>query len=508
MTQRAVGAALVLMSIAAAGMYVALGLLHLRCPAELDYIEGVMMDHVVRVMTGRPLYVAPSLEFVTLAYMPLYTAACAALSALLGPDFWVARGISFLSSLGIAALAGWIVRRETGSRVLPAAASGIFLMGYGIGGGGHYDIVRPDSMMLLLALSGLAVLRFTTGTAGALAAAALLVAAFFTKQHAVWFGIAGLLHVAVNDRRRLLAYGLPLVAGCAGGYALLAAWLGPWFSFYTFDMPAHWSRLDPIKIRRYLGEGLIGTLGPLTAPVVLSLALPRAPWRGPEGIWMWAGVGAMGTGLLATFDPSAWRHVFLPTMVFLSVLGPVSLGRLADDWSARPGANRSRVFAAAYLLLLWQFLPLVYSLKNEVPDPTAGAARARFEAELAAMPGPVIVLEHGFYAWRAGKGASLQIIAVGDIERAPGNRLEREDPRALERMVEPLLAGPGRPRIVTDEPMEACGPLWAKVAGAYRLERDLGDMTEPLTPLSGHRLPPRYVYAPAEAAADTAGAAP
>src|SRR5262249_9098993 len=163
-------------------------------------------------------------------------------------------------------------------------------------------------------LGGLALLRFSTDTRGALIAAGVLVIAFFTKQHAVWFGFAALAHLLMNDRRRLVPFAVTWIAGCAGGYLLLSLWLGPWVSYCTWDVPAHWSHPTWVRVQRYIGLGVLGTLGGLSVPALLSLALPEKPWRGPAGLWTWMGGAALMTGLMATLDPSAWHHVFIPTM--------------------------------------------------------------------------------------------------------------------------------------------------------------------------------------------------
>ena len=41
-------------------------------PFELESVEGHCLQQVGRVLDGQPLYVAPSLDFVPLIYMPLY----------------------------------------------------------------------------------------------------------------------------------------------------------------------------------------------------------------------------------------------------------------------------------------------------------------------------------------------------------------------------------------------------------------------------------------------------
>jgi hypothetical protein len=503
MISRTLSALLIALSAAAAATYLVLAVIQLRAPAELDYIEGVMMDHVSRLAHGQPIYVAPSLSFVALAYMPGIAWASSWLARVFGPALWEPRLILFGATLALAALIGFIVRRETRSAVYAIAATGLYLMGFGLAGGGHYIVSRPDSLMLLTVFAGLALLRFTDGALGAFAAGLLLALAFFIKQHATWFGAAALIHLAFNQRHRLPAYALAWIGGCVGGFVWLSHLLGPWFSYYVWDVPAHWSELSPLRIQHYIGLGLFGMLGPLTVASLLTLAQPFRPWRGPAALWTWAALGAIGTGLMATLDPSAWHHVFMPSMVALSVLGPISCWRLVTQLSSPEPRTAPRAHGIAFLLLSLQFIPLIYGIHLELPHRGAVEARDRFLAWLHEQPGPVIVVDHGFYSARAGKPATLQIIAIGDLERSHHNRLVRRDPHALERLFDPLRAGPNRPVLVTDSPLAKEGPLWASLAPAYRLADTLGSWTAALGGLHGHTGAPQYVYVPVEAAADT-----
>lgn len=487
------------LSLGAAGLFLGLALRRIPYPLELDYIEGVMMDHVVRLASGRPIYVAPTLDFITLAYMPGFATLSAALARVFGPEFWVPRVVSASAMLGIAALAIAVLRAETRRWTFAIAGAGVLLMSYGITGA-HYDVGRPDSLMLLLSLGGLAVLRFTTGTRGALVAAALLTAGFFTKQHAVWFGIAGLAHLALNDRRRLPAFAAALLLGCAGGYALLTLWLGPWFPFFTWEVPTRWSQVSPLRILNYVGGGLLGSHALLVLPALLSLALAPRPWAGREGVWAWAGLAGIATGFMATLDPDAFRHVMNPTVVAFSVLGPLSLWRLAR---ALGGRDERGALAVAQLVLCLQFIPLVYPVRAHLPHPGAARARAELRQVLGSHDGPVLMLYHGFYAWDAGKGTALQQITLDDVIRARGNSLLRRDPEYFERMFEErLVRGPDRPMIVTDVRLDHSGSesrtLWERVARHYRYAGELGEISQALNPVDGNHWTPRYLYLPLE----------
>ena len=482
------------MALGSLGVFLRLALSRLAYPLELDCIEGVMMDHVVRLSRGQPIYVEPSLTFIPLAYMPLLAAASSLLARLFGPQLWEPRLISLLSVLGIAGMIVAVVRAETRSWTLGAGGAALYLAAFGITGG-CYDVARPDSLMLCLSLAGLATLRFTRGMTGAVIAAVLLSLGFFAKQHAAWFVLAGFLHLAVNDRRRWLPFTLAAGLGCGGGFALLWLWLGPWFRFFTLEVPSGWSEPSRARIVSYIGGGLLVRLALLTVPTLLTLGLPRRPWRGPEGVWAWMGLGAVGTGLLATLDPSAYRHVLTPSMVALSVLGPISLHRLLSSLGAGPSDGRQAVACVALAL---QFLPLAYPVHGQMPHPRALEARRLLLSELESAPGPVLMPYHGFYTWSAGKPTSLHIIALDDILRSHGNRLLARDPRYFDRMFAPLESGPGRPWIVTDVPLARTGSLWAPLEPAYRQTRELGWISETLRPVTGNRFTPSLRFEPVE----------
>ncbi len=486
----------------AVGAFVALAPVRMLSPLEFGFGDGMMLDHVLRVVHGQPLYVAPTLQFIPLAYMPLYVYVVAPLVALFGPHFWTGRLVSLLASLGLAFLTARILRHETGRWSLGIAGAGLCLMGQGFSRG-SYDTFRPDPLMLLLAFSGLATLRFTRGRAGAVGAALLLAAAFFTKQHALCFGAAAFLHLAVSDRARLPAFAIAWVAACAGGFLLLSATLGPWFSFYVYDVPSHWSEFSRARIQSYLGRDLLGRLGGLSIPVLLSLALPERPWRGPAGLWWWVGLGGVGTGLLATLDPWAYFHVLMPTLTAFAVLGPLALSRIADRLGAPADAGRAGLGAVAAVVVI-QFVALAYPVRSLLPAPHARATYEAFEARLRGIPGRVIVPTHGFFAWSVGKGSSLHTLPLDDILRSRGNRLLARDPLYFERMFETLRRGPGRPILLCDAELDRVGdesrPLWATLAGSYRLVGRFGDLAGSLAPRIGYRGAPVMVFAPVEPA--------
>lgn len=472
-------------------------------PLELDCIEGVMMDHVVRLSRGEPIFVAPTLRFISLAYMPLLAVLSSFFAHFGEPAFWQARIVSVIASFGVIGGIFAIVRAETRSLTLAVAGAGVFALGFGVTGS-CYDVARPDSLMLALALAGLATLRYTSGIRGAVVAAVLMVLAFYGKQHGLIFAGAGALSLLASDRRRFLPYVVTLVVLGVGSYLALGAWLGEWFRFFTWDIPRGWSEVDRMRVQLYLADGVLGKMGVFALASVIALGSPARVWRRAEGLWWFMALGGIGTGLLATLDPSAYKHTFMGTMMSLSLLGPIALHRIAvalDDperASSRGVLGMAAVCAAATL----QFVPLLYPIHSLMPHPHSREAAAALGEVLRAYSGEWLLPFHGFYEHRAGKGTSLDIIAFDDIERSHGNSLLARDPQYVTRMVDSLTTGPTRFGIVSDVPLEDAGAQWARIADAYVLADSLGWLTESLRPLAGNRFAPRYLYVPAR---DTSG---
>jgi hypothetical protein len=360
--------------------------------------------------------------------------------------------------------------------------------------------------MIAMSFGALAVLRFSTSARGAAIAGVLSGLAFFAKQHGLIFTAAGCGYLLFHDRRRFMPFALAALAVAGGGFALLALWLGPWFSFYVQDVPSHWSQFSRGRVVTYLGEMLMGKLGAMTIPTALAVTLPAEQKRGGEWLWYWAALGGVGTGLLATLDPYAYFHVLMPTLAVFSVAAPIAIHRLGR----RLEPATTGVALSACLVLTLQFLPLLYPVRTLLPRPGAAAAHRDIIAKLHDLPGPVLLPYHGYYTTLAGKGMGLTVLPLDDILRAKGNQLLRRDPHYFDRMFDSLRTGATRPTIVSDTVLAKCGDasleLWQSLEGPYRLSGDMGDLIDRLRPLAGARNAPTWIYTPAAPAADTSTA--
>ena len=99
-------------------VYLAVALLRLRYPFQLEWIESGSLDQVRRILSGRKLYARPSLGFVSFIYTPVYFYVSAAAARVLGDGFLPLRLVSLAASLGCMGLPSrWCaVRRAMASQ--------------------------------------------------------------------------------------------------------------------------------------------------------------------------------------------------------------------------------------------------------------------------------------------------------------------------------------------------------------------------------------------------------
>src|SRR5712692_7991779 len=173
----------------------------LAYPYDLEWMEGGMLCHTLRLVQGQPLYAEPSARFVSFAYTPLYPIVL----RLLAP--------------------------VTGVGYLPAPAAAFAPTG------AWYDLARVDALFLgLTAAAVVAGWWKRNDRAGPVVSAVLMTAAFFAKQTALPFAAVLGLALLLVRRRAAAPYASTLVL--LGGFLLAWAHLasGGWFWTYTFGL--------------------------------------------------------------------------------------------------------------------------------------------------------------------------------------------------------------------------------------------------------------------------------
>ena len=410
-----------------AAIWLAIALLRLRYPFELEWAGGSMRDHCERVLAGLPLYTAPGPDWFSFEYPPLYFWTSALVMRVLHDgSFMSMRLVSIVCTLGCAwLLAAWVraVAPGPAGRTWGFIAAGVFLATYRFTGA-WYDIERLDMLFLFLSLlGGYWLLRATasaTRPAGARAGGAVYLRlalaaiafwlAFLTKQQAALFLIGGAAALALcRQWRGMLVFGGTGSALCLGSLWILDWSTRGWFSYYCFRVPA------ANGIRMNLAAQFFVTDLPLFAPFLALIAvLVLGAWRRaastprvPDGLITdtkadaptgrldrapitatWCLMGLLGS-LLSRAHWGGDQNVLMAGFIGLTLLACILAA----------GAETRRQSAAVplYAVALAQMLTLVYRPDAQLPTASGRAAAVRYAAAVRAAEreGEVLCLDHG-----------------------------------------------------------------------------------------------------------------
>ena len=462
---------------------------HLWFPLNLEFMESTVLQHVLRLAAGQPIYVDPSPDFVALAYNPLYYVACLPFLSLFGPGLAAIRVPAILGTIAAAGMIGLLLHRLTRSKWWAAIGVGIFAAAYRVMDS-YLDIGHRDSLLLLSILTGFWFLH-RGGRFGPILGMLALATGFWFKQTGVYFLAMGICYA-------LWQYPWPravtaALAGLALGPLLYIfapdAWWGPRLHYFTFEVPSHWTdlRLDETT---NLVRLLVWHYAALLCAAGWLWVRGWTKKTGSLGILRIAIPGALASGVAVMMTAGSSNNVYIPMGTLLIIGGVTGLSRLS-----RAGMPGRRL---AYSLLALAFAPLLYN-PAQAMRPNAEATYAEFVDLLGSLDGPVYGPGFGpFFPPPGHPNAHFtplaHVVPMADLVRGRG-RDEAANPLipALLRSV----AYPAAPTayILSHSTLED-EPALAYLKSRYTLEKDFGTRFEPLATLParhGH-LYPRYLY--------------
>jgi hypothetical protein len=460
--------------------YVAVALLRLRYPYELEWMEGGMVDHVRRVLGDGPVYAAPSIDFVSFLYPPLYYWAAAALAWVAGPGFVPLRLLSFVSSLGVLALLAAMARRETGSFAWGLVASFLFAATYGRVGG-WFDLARLDSFYLLLLLAATFTLRAMAGTRGAIAAGLLVTAAAMTKQSGIVIAVAMAAGALIAGWKRGAWFAGTAAAGIGGSILALNAATGGWFGYYCFYLPRHHPRIPGGVLAFWTGDLLPALPVAAGLAVVAGAFSLRAPIDRERFLYPLAGAGMIAGSWSVRNMVGAEVNNLLPAFAATALLAAIGAAELE-----RRGLKAWA--AAAVWLLLVQLLILRYDPRAHLPTTLDRAAGDALVAKLASIEGEIFAPHHGYLTRLAGKRDFAHTLAMDNVfldDTGPARKdLENGLLQALlgKRFAAVLLESDGR-----------YGPA---ILEAYQPRENLFASQDVFWPVTGGKLRPEVLCLP------------
>jgi 4-amino-4-deoxy-L-arabinose transferase-like glycosyltransferase len=449
-------------------------------------MEGGSVELAARVLAGHSLYAPPSLAFVGWTYTPLYYWVAAAVAKVTGIDFLPLRLVSLSGSLAAMAILASIVVRETRDRVAALLAAGLFAATFRISGA-WFDIGRVDSLFLALTLAALAWGWRARTVRGGIGLGVLAFLAFFTKQTGLLAVAPALAYLAIARRRVGIPAVLTLVALVLASTALMDASSNGWYRYYVFSELAQ----QPWAKQLWLGfwrDDILSHQWPLLILIgggglaLAGRAAPRAMLRSAPAYYATAALGLIGSAWVSRLHTGGYVNVLMPAYAAIALLAGLTYGALRCE--------RQRRHIALLLggLVLIQLGLLAYPVGAQIPSAADRAAGAQLIARLRALPGPVLVLRHPWYATIAGKGSFAQEEAIGDVLRAPGSR----GARALRASLPGALDADHIQAVVLDGAYDAHF-LGDELAREFRLQPKPISATR-LYPLTDTRTAPTLLY--------------
>ncbi|MDB5360831.1 MAG: conserved rane protein of unknown function [Rhodospirillales bacterium] len=386
-------------------IHLALPLLTLTAPFDLNYNEGWNAYHAARILAGGPLYTGDVTAPVNYPFLSFYLTA--AFAPWLGGVVIAGRILSLAGLLVTAGAAGFIVQRLGGRRT-EAAITMIAVLGFWVVQARQWTAV-DDPQALGQAFMTLALACHVGGARSLrrLWATALLVGlGAFTKHNLIAIPVAITLDLALHQRRSLLPW-LGGVVGTLGALAGISHLVAGGDFLREMLAPRAWHF---INLERHTRKFLIGFKLPFVA--MLLLVGGSCLERGTKLVGLYF-VTAFLAGLGFSGGDGVSFNIYLDTTVALAI----GVGLALSHWRGwlDDGPQWRRLFRALLPLLLLSPLitrasdPLVRLrvLGSEgMPIATAAADFARNKAIVERQPGPAIC-ENLLLCFAADKPLSL-----------------------------------------------------------------------------------------------------
>ncbi len=428
----------------------------LTYPYDLEWMEGGMLHHAQRIREGVGIYGPPSVEFIPYLYTPLYPSVLALLGGAFGVTYSVGRAISVVSLLGIAATALLQIpsRRHEHMRRGPGWTGtglglGLFCAAYPISDG-WYDLVRADTLFLMLITVGIGALprwcKTNQGLAGhaqVAASATILALAFFCKQTGFIYVAFGGAMVLLLAWRRLGAYVVTAGVIGLGGTWLMQTSTDGWFWTYVseihrqhdFDMPRFCKSFWFILVRTE-GHPLLGA--PITLVILASLAVVGVtrwkkrvaiPQARPLLIWSSVFVVSVVVGAIGWGTEFAHFNAYMPAQLHGALAAGAAIPAIyacARIWAAdHPRADwiGHGASAAVALPLAITCITASWSPSRFVPTDRDLQAGDKLIARLRSIDGEVWMPSHPWYLYMAGKQPRVHRMGIKDVTARPPARV-------------------------------------------------------------------------------------
>lgn len=391
--------------------FIIIAILRMNYPYELEWMEGGQVEHIVRILGGQQIYVAPSLDFIPYIYTPLYSYLGALVSLITGVGFFPLRLISILSTVGIFIYLYLIVKNETDSKYWGLIAAGMFAASFKICGF-WFDIARVDSLFIFLFIASIYYLRIKEKPLNFIISGVLAGLSFLTKQSVIFMLFPVLLYFLIRKEKKGFYYFIALLVIAVSVSLYFNIVSHGWYWFWNFGLPAghHWNF-------KYLYAFWINDLiEPLAISFVLLIIYfilnKSVNSRKPALFYFLLLAGCLLDSWLLRLHYGGYLNVIMPAVILIILISVLGFKKLQDEFSTN---QTNSIKVLVYLLVIFQFVLLNYNPMHALPTKADRVAGDNFIEKLKENNGDVFVPCHSYIPRYAGKKSYAHAVVIHDL---------------------------------------------------------------------------------------------
>lgn len=397
-------------------LYLFIALPRISFPFTLEWVEGNSYLHVVRVLEGKPLYVAPSYDFIPMIYTPFYFYFVALFAKLTGNIMLSLRLVSIFASIVAMGSIYGLSRARKLSRPISVMAIGFFAAAYGITGF-WFDIGRVD--MLFVALLLVAILMVispsTTRTSTYVIAAGILCLSFATKQQAIIAYPFLLLYLLLERRiKALIVFGGSFLLMIAGYILISIIQTDGWFWYYTYTVPSS-APIMPNMIIDFWTLYIIPSYFPSLIAIILMLVIISKRRKFNSGIQLFLLVTPLLIMSLVSMAKQ-WGYIngLLPVAAGLAIASSEAFQYILSI-NQKSAWLSSVIIGSGLVLLVGQFVTLRYDPENQIPSIDNQSAGTRIVDIIRQESPPIFSSSAPYLIYLAGHQTHYHSSSLGDI---------------------------------------------------------------------------------------------
>lgn len=377
-------------------------------PFDLEWIEGVTVELVRRLTEGRPIYCSPTIEYIPMVYTPLYHYLGALVSEIFGIGFAPLRAISFVSFLLTLFVIYKIIFDVTKDRFWGLIGVSLYSFSFAFCGF-WFDIARIDTFAnFMLIVSFYFLLREKSFTMFLSALFAFF--AFYSKQSNLIVTIFLFFPLLFEDKKRAFIFLTYYLSFVVVSTLLENYFTNGWYIFWNFFAPMshqwEWSRLVTFWTTDVVPSYSIFfvLLGFWLVKSHNVKDFPKSKY------FLFFLAGTVVNSYFFRLHQGGFLNVLIPLATSISVLLPILL-----DWFSRSFNISNGYRNAAYVLVLVQFMVLVYNPFLQIPRKIDEKTGWEFINRVKNLEGEIFIPGHSFISRYAGKKSFTHYVRISEF---------------------------------------------------------------------------------------------